>query len=138
MQRFKPQLTATLPDGWVARESTELLSLDGAANVIASSEPLNPDIDTQRYAEMQGESFAREFPNYREITFEPIQVFGKRHGYIRHFEWEPEGSVPLAQMQIYYTENGRGYTATATTPSGEFERLKLQLRLLLEGLDLDP
>ena len=41
------------------------------------------------------------------------------------------------QIQLYYAENGRGYTATATTPSTQFERFELQFRQLLGGLALE-
>lgn len=48
LQRFKPQLTAPLPEGWFAKESITLLAPDGQANVIASSEPLDRTISAMR------------------------------------------------------------------------------------------
>lgn len=137
MQRFKPQLTAPLPEGWFAKESITLLAPDGQANIIASSEPLDPSIDTDRYAEVQGELLRKEFPGYREFAYEPAQMLGGRRGFIRRFEWTPPDGVPVTQIQLYYAENGRGYTATATTPSTAFERFELQFRQLLGGLQLD-
>jgi hypothetical protein len=137
VQRFKPQLTAPLPEGWFAKESITLLAPDGQANIIASSEPLDPSIDTDRYSEVQGELLRKEFPGYREFAYEPAQMLGGRRGFIRRFEWTPPDGVPVTQIQLYYAENGRGYTATATTPSTAFERFELQFRQLLGGLQLD-
>lgn len=137
MDRFKPQLTAPLPEGWFAKESITLLAPDGKANVIASSEPLDQGIDTQRYAEVQGELLRKEFPGYREFAFEPTKMLGDRQGYIRRFEWTPPDGVAVTQIQLYYAENGRGYTATATTPTTDFERFEMQFRQLLGGLKLD-
>ncbi|MCB0880015.1 MAG: DcrB-related protein [Thermoleophilia bacterium] len=137
MQRFKPQLTAPLPEGWFAKESITLLAPDGQANVIASSEPLDPTIDTNQYAQVQGDLLRKEFPGYREFAFEPARMLGGKQGYIRRFEWTPPDGVAVTQIQLYYAEEGRGYTATATTPSTQFERFEMQFRQLLGGLALD-
>jgi hypothetical protein len=135
MSRFRPSLTAPLPEGWFAKESITLLAPDGQANVIASSEPLAPDIDTAAYANVQGDLLTKEFPGYQEFSFEPTEIFGgNRQGFVRRFEWLPPDGVAVMQIQIYYAEPGRGYTATATTPSSEFERFELELRDVLEGL----
>jgi hypothetical protein len=134
MQRFKPQISCLLPDGWFAKESITLLEPNGQANVIASSEPLGADIDTKHYAEVQGDLLRKDFPGYTETVFEPVEVWGGRQGYLRRFQWEPPDGVPVTQIQIYYAENGRGYTATATVPSEKKERLELQLRLILGNL----
>ena len=131
---FKPQLTAVLPAGWFVKESITLFAPDGQANVIASSEPLDASIDAERYADIQGETLRREFPGYRELVFGRILLLGEREGYMRRFEWKPPDGVPVTQMQLYYTENGRGYTATATTPSTQIQRFELLLRQILGGL----
>jgi hypothetical protein len=134
---FKPQLTATLPAGWVVKESITLVGPDGQANVIASSEPLDASTDTERYADLQGELLRQEFPGYRESVFGRISLFGGHEGYMRRFEWEPPNSEPVTQMQLYYAENGRGYTATATTPSTQIRRFELLLRQILGGLRIE-
>jgi len=137
VQPFKPRLTALLPEGWFAKESVTLLAPDGQANVIASSEPLDPTIDTTQYATVQGDLLRKEFSGFREFAFEPAKWLGGRQGYIRRFEWTPSDGVPVTQIQLYYAESGRGYTATATTPSTQFERFEMEFRLLLDGLQLD-
>ena len=136
--RFKPQLTAVLHEGWLAKESITLLAPDGQANVIASSESLDPSIDTtERYAEIQGEILGKEFEGYREFQFESTKVLGGREGFMRRFEWTPPDGQPVTQIQLYYTEGGRGYTATATTPSEHTQRFELVLRQILGELQIE-
>jgi tetratricopeptide (TPR) repeat protein len=138
MNYVRPDITAALPEGWFAKDSLTLLAGDGQANIIASSEPLDPSIDTDQYASIQGELLNEEgkFPSYQERQFEPIEVFGGRKGMIRTFEWSPPDGVRVTQVQIYYAEGGRGYTATATTPSSEFPPRELLLRETLSSLSL--
>lgn len=139
--RFKPKLSATLPEGWFVKESITILAPDGQANVIASSEPLDPSINTKRYAEVQGELLSSEdegFPGYREFQFGPTEVLEGRKGYMRRFEWIPPDGDPVTQIQLYYVDNGRGYTATATTPSANVQDFELVLRQLLGELRIEP
>ena len=137
MNRFEPHLTAPLPAGWFAKESLTLLSPDGQANLIVSSEPLDPSVDTTQYAAVQGDLLAREFPGYHQLAFEPARMLGSRQGYIRRFEWRPPDGLPVTQLQQYYVESGRGYTATATVPSTLFERFEDQFLELLGGIRID-
>jgi hypothetical protein len=138
------QLSALLPDGWFFKESITLLAPDGRANVIASAEPLDPTIGLEQYAGVQGELLEKEFPGYRELAYEDMNVLGGREGKLRRFEWHPPPNRsnvetgPVTQLQFYYVENGRGYTATATAPSTEFGRYQLQLADILETLLLEP
>jgi tetratricopeptide (TPR) repeat protein len=134
MDYFRPNLVATLPSEWFAKESMTLLAPDGQANIIASGEPLDPSIDTEQYASVQGELLRKEFPEYDEQEFGPMVLFGDRHGYIRTFRWTPPDGVEVTQVQIYYAEGGRGYTATATAPSSEFGPRELLLREALGSL----
>jgi len=134
MQRFHAALNATIIDGWFAKESITLLAPDGQANVIASSEPLDPDMNTEAYAAIQGDLLRTEFPEYKEFAFEAIKVFGGLDGFVRRFEWTPPDGEPVTQMQMYVVEERRGYTATATTPSSEFQRYEPKLRLILREL----
>ena len=64
-------------------------------------------------------------------------MLGGRQCYVREFEWKPQDGVPVTQIQLYYTEDGRGYTATATTPSSHFPTVAVELRQLLSGLTID-
>ena len=134
---FVPAVRAMLPEDWYAKESITLLAPDGAANVIASSEPVEAEIAPHTYATVQGDLLRSEFPKYEELEFGPKLILRGRPGYMRVFSWVPEDGVPIVQMQLYYAEAGRGYTATATTPSSEFGRYEQQLRACLEGIFLD-
>jgi hypothetical protein len=134
MTRFKPSLTAELPTGWVAKESITLLAPTGTANVIASSEPLAPGIDLEEYAGIQGRLLREEFPGFEEHAFRREEFLGRQGVYLREFSWKPSDGQPVTQVQLYYAEPGRGYTATATTPSEHYPELALQLRQVLEGL----
>lgn len=138
IQEFKPTIRAALPDGWFAKESISLLAADGQANVIASSEPLDATIDTYHYAQLQGDLLQREFDEYEQLAYGPRLMFGGRPGHVRTFAWKPKDSEEVTQIQFYYAEAGRGYTATATTPSSEFGRYEQLLRSCLDSLVMEP
>ena len=138
MRTFLPQLRAAMPDTWVAKESLTLLAPDGGANVIASSEPLEPSIETDQYANMQGELLHREFPGFEEHELRETELLGGRRCFVRRFSWRPPDGEPVTQIQIYHAHGGRGYTATATTSTARFAELELQLRQVLEGLVINP
>lgn len=115
-----PRLLATRIDthsaiDWYYKESITLLAPGGDANVIASSEPIRPDMDSADYASAQGNLLDEEFPGYIELGFEKMLVFGTLDGFLRRFEWSPPDGQPVTQLQIYAAKDGRGYTATATT-----------------------
>lgn len=137
-RRTRPTLTARLPEDWFFKESLTLLAPAGDANVITSSEPVPDDLDSEAYAKVQGDILQNEFPGYHEHAFEPAVLFGGRKTYVRRFEWSPEEAAPVMQIQIYYAEGGRGYTATATTPRDNFDSVELKLTEILEGLSIDP
>ncbi len=134
VENFQPRITAQVPESWFVKESITLLAPDGQANIIASSEPLDASVNAAHYAEVQGEALRFEFPYYRELSFNSALVFGNRHGYERRFQWAPPDGSPVTQIQIYYVEHGRGYTATATMTPASFERYKKQLEKVLASL----
>ena len=76
-----------------------VLSPDGQANVIVSSESLDPSIDTTEYATKQVGDLAREFPGYRQIAFTPARLLGIRQGYLCRYEWQPPTGPPVTQLQ---------------------------------------
>jgi hypothetical protein len=136
LTRFRGSITSLVPDGWFVKESITLLAADGQANVIASAEPLDPSIDTAKYAGVQGDLLRKEFPGYEEHWFEDREVLGGRPGVMRGFTWTPEGGVPVTQVQLYYAEHGRGYTATATTPASNYPAIDHVLITALQNLRL--
>ncbi len=133
MMDFRGKLTGGVPDGWFAKESLTFVAPDGQANVIASSEPLDETIRSEEYAQIQGDLLQSEFPEYAELSFEPAHVFG-RAGFVRYFRWTPPDGVSVTQIQFYHADTGRGFTATATTPTINFDSVGGLLRLVLDAL----
>ncbi|NUT96362.1 MAG: hypothetical protein HOY78_30480 [Saccharothrix sp.] len=96
----------------------------GRANVIASSEPLDDSgLTAEDYARRQHLMLDSEFPEFRTtVDLMPISVQGA-HGtaWFSEFTWTPENAEPVTQMQVYAVRPGRGYTATATALTADFE-----------------
>lgn len=136
MNSFRPRITTQVPDGWSVKESLTLIDDDRQANVIASGEPLDAEITSESYAEVQGELLRTEFPGYKELSFGETKLFEGRSGFVRTFEWTPPDSPPVTQVQLYYAEGGRGYTATATTPTEQFHKFEATLLDVLRRLTL--
>lgn len=133
---FTGSLGVTVPTGWFVKESFTLLAPDGQANVIWSSEPLESTVTTERYASVQGELLREEFPEYVEHSFENSDILGDRPGFVRTFSWTPTDGVAVTQVQYYYANDGRGYTATATTPSTNYEDIQGVLRQALRQIKI--
>jgi predicted GNAT family acetyltransferase len=131
------RLSAGVPSGWTWKESMTLFDPDGDANVIFSSEPVGAEQDSGRYAEIQGKALAESFPGYHQIAFEQMPMLGGRDGFMRRFEWQPEDGRRVTQIQLYYVENDRGYTATATSPTAAFQKQSPALVQILESLRID-
>jgi hypothetical protein len=134
---MKAQLRVFVPQDWYFKESITLLAPDGQANVISSSEPLDPDITTDQYASVQGKLLEEEFPEYIEIAFEPSLVFGGLAGWMRRFEWTPPDGGVITQVQIYAVKDSRGFTATATTPITSFDDYEQSIYAILGSLRVD-
>lgn len=134
LPRTRSQVTALVPPGWYVKQSWTLLSPDGQANVIVSSEPVSPNLDTTEYATTQGDLLRKEFAGFTEVRFEPFALGTHQQGYVREFEWTPPNGVRVRQLQIYYCADGRGYTATATTPAPGFERLRTTFESVLSSV----
>jgi len=141
--RTRGRISVDVPENWLFKEQ---LTVYGAAdesghhpaNLIASSEPVPAGIETEEYAKSTEEMLRKEFPAYQETQLEPIDVFGDRSGWLRRFEWEPELDQHVVQLQVYYVEDGRGYTVTATAATEDFQIVQTQLIELLGSLRLEP
>lgn len=136
MQTFQPRITALVPERWVVKETIQLLAPDLRANVIASGEPLEPDMDLQSYADAQGQLLKEFFPSYTEHELSSAKMFGGRDVLLRRFEWIAPVDMRVAQVQIYYVEGGRGFTATATVEEGRLEQFQSSLAEIMAGLRL--
>jgi hypothetical protein len=133
---FRGEISARVPRGWWVKASTTVIAPDGQANVIASSEPIEPDLGSRDYAVSQGDLLRKEFPGFHELSFEPVTAFGGREAFQREFTWSPPDGVQVRQIQLYFAEDGRGFTATATTPVYSFDRMEADLRDILHRLSL--
>jgi len=140
--RVQPRITVDFPDDWEFREQITILAAanpmgEVQANVLASSEPVDPGLESEGYARSMEKRLEEEFPAYREIELEEMDVFGGRSGWMRRFEWAPEPDRAVTQIQIYYAEGGRGYTATATAESEDFGEYQAELVSVLSSMSLD-
>jgi hypothetical protein len=138
MERLFPtRLEIPRYDGWGGRWSATLTAAGGRANLVATTEPIDPSIDPRQYADAQAEPVEREFDDYVELSFEAALVFGGRPGYLRRFEWRSDiGRV--RQMQAYYTWNGRAYLMTGTALAEGFEEVEESLNALMAGVTIGP
>jgi hypothetical protein len=135
MDSIEFALRAPVPAEWSYEEKLTILAPDGQANVIFSSEPLPDDMDVSRYADIQGSLLNDEFEGYEEFVLEPTQL-GEHQGLYRRFQWLPSEGEPVTQIQTYFVIDGRGYTATATTPSVSFNRFDDVFGEVLEHLSI--
>lgn len=132
---FRPQLSIPAPDGWSAKESTTIVNPSASGNVIASSEPIH-EMDTQEYARAQGVVLGDELDGYRELSHSTMRMYDRSRAIVREFQWFPPDGSPVTQLQLYHVVGDRGYTATATTSSGNFANLEPTFRWILGGVSI--
>jgi hypothetical protein len=144
MDRYVPELSTLVPEGWAVKSSITVLAPDGSANLITSSEPLGEEVTVEQYATIQGNILQNEFRRYREHSFVEAEVFGEHKGYLRHFSWVPAESEGQAvtQLQLYLVLNSRGYTATATAGTDDYLRVENTLIDIMSsvriGISIQP
>jgi hypothetical protein len=132
-----PAIAVCMPPGWSLRESLTVTSPGGDANVIFSSERLQPPISAWDYMINGYDLLASEFSGFVSRGFEQFSIEGVTGEVYRHvFEWEPpeEGSRPVVQMQLYAVRQARGFTATATTTADRIDELGSVLVGILSSL----
>ena len=89
------------------------------------------------YAMSQGELLRKEFCSFTELDFSGFELKGVGGGFKRKFTWEPPDGIRVTQLQIYAVLDGRGYTATATTASAQFDTLVMVLLDTLYSLGVN-
>lgn len=140
-----------VPSGWCTSEATlsgdpterkrsvtllDTTRPESPANVIASSEPLGaPHDETRTYAKNQGQLLDKEFGSYEQLESGASKAYDG-DGFERVFTWTPDDGRPVWQMQAYYAKDRVGYTVTATTAEDENDRVRDQLRSVVEGVRL--
>ena len=136
-----PRIEFDIPEGWQFKEEITVVRDPQSANrpsvnLIVSSEPTETGLGAEELARSMAAQLQQEFPAYRELVLEPMDIFDGRPGWLRRFEWEPERGRRITQLQAYYTENGRAYMATATVESDEFPAQRDELLKVLGSLTL--
>lgn len=135
-----PRIQFEIPAGWAFKEQVTILrdpDKQVSANLIASSEPAPANTDSEGYARQIAEQLQRECPAYMELEFERMDAFGGADGWLRRFEWEPERNLRITQLQVYCVNQGRAYTATATTESEHFDQHQAELIQALYSLTIE-
>ena len=121
------------PAKWIFKDSITLLEPTGRANIILSSEALDPSMDLEQYATQYLEALESEFRQFRQIGADlNIELRGVGPAIRRTFAWSPEGRDPVTQVQQYSVGPSRGYTSTASCSSSDFNELQ---SLFTAGLD---
>jgi len=137
-ERFKCQLTAPLPPGWLAGELIHLKSATGPGRLVVASEPVDQGMDAAQLAKDRGEALTQSSEGYRELEFAAAEMFGGRQGYLRRFELTGPNTYPTTHIELYCVEGGRAYVATATMPMSEGDSSERAMRLILGGLRIEP
>jgi hypothetical protein len=129
-------LAGSVPSSWTHKEQVSFVAGDGRANVIFSSEPLAATVDAKEYAETQQSLLESEFPGFiGRGQLEPFAIDGiEASGWFREFSWRPPDGEPVSQMQIYGARVGRGWTATATAHTADFEEFRQVFLDILRNL----
>jgi hypothetical protein len=136
--RTSSWLSLALPAGWVWKESITLVAPDGMANVIASTEPLDVDTTLEVYVDAQTALLQREFPEFHQYRLEPFLLPGGIDARLREFAWTPPEGERVRQVQLYAVREGRGITATATTPESTLGVHRDRLVEAVASLVIDP
>lgn len=136
MVRFRPEISVEVHAEWAPKSSITVLRSDGAANVIASTEPVGAQLTSEEYAGLQGSLLRDEFPGYIEELFGPSDAFGQK-GFVRKFSWDPPSGQPVTQVQIYFALNGRGFLATSTVLKADYPRLEAEVLAILKSVRIE-
>lgn len=131
-------ISAELPNGWEFKESYTFLDPIHHENVIFSSEPLPPGMDSHGYAKEQGVLLKSECREYRQSG--PLECFalgGLSDGLLRKFTWRTPQDRLVNQIQVYAVHSGRGYVATATRPDSLNNLYDTELFRVLQALVVD-
>lgn len=137
--RTRVSITLAVPSGWFYKESHLLIAPDGDVNVVASSEPLDPSMDSKAYAQAQGVLLETEFPGFWQYGgLQALHVDGSSGAaWLREFGWTPADGEPVRQLQIYAVRTGRGMTATASTLACTYPRHRDSMIRVLRSLVID-
>jgi hypothetical protein len=128
-------LSIGVPDRWDYKETFTIFTPDRQANILFSSESLSESVTTEEYAAVQGDLLEREFPGYRQISYEEFSLLDAGVAWLRVFEWSPpDPGPPVTQMQVYYVASGRGITSTATASSMHFPEVQPNLLDVLRSI----
>jgi hypothetical protein len=131
--RFKPRLSASVPEGWLVRESIELMAPDERVSVLATGNLVSPETTLEQYAEQVAAELREHAPGYEELSLETVDL-GGRPAMLRKLRWTPEGAEPVSELQMYLVADGRALAAIARSRG---EMVEADLRALLAGIQLE-
>jgi hypothetical protein len=134
MRRYKPGLTALIPDGWLVRETLELASPEEKAYIIASGYVAPPETTPEQYAKAQGDLLRDRLRDFEELSLEETTLPNGHSAFVRSFRWTSPDDERIAELQLYTVENGRGVVATARGLAAGFDELEPRLREILAGI----
>jgi hypothetical protein len=138
VKRTPNWISLEIPDGWFWKESFDLLAPEGNANIIASTEPLDPEITLDKFVQAQGDLLSTEFPGFHEFKLERARIRGVLEAMLREFAWNPPDGERVRQLQLYAVRDGRSITATGTTPESAWEANGEQLLGTMLSLLVEP
>jgi hypothetical protein len=127
-----------LPESWTVtgegEDSIDITAADSRA-IVRVKIDYSFENDALRLAKETEKRMLRRFNAYRQLSLESAQAFGNEQGYVRRFQWRnKEIAEDIILIQVYYVENGYGFTATAGARASNFEKLKPQLQQILDNL----
>lgn len=137
---------AVVPGGWCTSElqldpdedgsrTFTVRAVDGSANVISSSEPLDPAMTTRTYADSQETLLREELAGYEQHAAGHSAAY-EGDGYERVFTWIPDAAGRIWQIQAYAARDGVGYTTTGTTTIDAPRSVRQMLRRVVTSVRL--
>jgi hypothetical protein len=133
--RFRATLTAPVPDGWLVRESVELVSAPQSAYAVASSVTLSPGTTAEQFAESQ-RVLSEGLPSYEGLAVETVELADGQPAVLRSFSWAPPDGAARSELHLCAVQGQRGILARAVSSAERFAEVEPTLRELLLGIGL--
>ena len=133
---YRPSLSLSVPPGWLARTSVELIEPSLEARVVVALDELGEQGSLDEYADSYGAMFQDSAPNYQELRREHVLLADRRPAVLRRFRWQPEGGDAIEQLQVYFLQGSRGVAATLSSPRS-LDQLESHALELIAGIRLD-
>lgn len=129
------QLLARIPSSWndKTREGRiRIVEKRSGANLLGSSDRVSAYLDSQDIAEVNVADLTG-FAGYEELEFRQVPVNRGGSAYVHRYRWESDG-LKVEQMQLYWVEQMRSYTLTASWAARDTKRLRPIFERMLSAL----